>query len=121
MDLMDELLSNSPGGSGREQAVIICLQFPIGKLQQQKVRDAIIDLDAIIRDVIETSEVGMYNGHEFCEGEEQESVTFYIQGEDATAIYQEITPILDSLPSLSGFYVIRRYSLLIKNQVPLNS
>src|SRR6266404_834920 len=110
MDLADELHRNSPIGSGREQAVIICLQFPIGKLQEQKARDAVLDLDDILRVVIETSCVGIYGGHEFCEGEEEESVTFYISGEDASKIYQEIQPILESLQSLSGFYIIKRYS-----------
>lgn len=117
MDLTDELLSNSPDGSGREQAVIICLQFPIGKLQQQKARDAIVDLDAIIRDVIETSEVGVYDGHEFCEG----SVTFFIYGGDANKIYQEIRPILQSLSSLQEVSIIKRYSNWSEDQLSLSS
>src|SRR6266568_7506288 len=115
MDLSDELYGNSPIGSGREQAVIICLQFPIGKLQKQKARDAIVDLDDILRVVIEASGVGTYNGHTLSEGAEEESVTFYMYGEDAGIIYQEIKPILQSLPSLSGFYIIKRYS-----QIPVN-
>ena len=122
MDLTDELLDNLPGGDRQdEQAVIICLQFPIGKLQNQKALNAIFDLDAIIREVIETSGVGTYDGNEFCEGEEEESVTFYIHGKDAAAIYQEIALILESLPSLSGFYVIKRYSSFTEDTIPLTS
>jgi hypothetical protein len=111
MDPADELLDNSPVGDRQdEQAVILCLQFPIGKLQEQKALDAIFDLDDILRDVIETSGVGRYDGHELCESEVEESVTFYIYGEDAGSIYEEIQPILESLPSLSGFYIIKRFS-----------
>ena len=121
MDLTDELVDNLPGGDRQGQAVIICLQFPIGKLQKQKALNAIFELDAIIREVIETSGVGTYDGNEFCEGEEEESVTFYIHGDDAAAIYQEIAPILDALPSLSGYYIIRRYSQFTDEQVPLSS
>lgn len=120
MDLKEELFDNSPIGSGREQAVILCLQFPIGKLQQKKALNAVFELDTILREVIETSGVGNYGGNEFAEGEEEESVTFYLYGEDATAIYHEIQPILASLPSLSGFYVIKRYSQTSEDHVLLS-
>src|SRR5215470_17080653 len=102
MNLKDELPNNSPRGDRQdEQAVIICLQFPKGKLQQQKARNAVFELDAILREVIETSDVGTYGGNEFAENEEEESVTFYLYGEDATKIYREIHPILEALPSLA--------------------
>src|SRR5579863_9854630 len=102
MDLTDELLNNSLVGNRQdEQAVIICLQFPIGKFEEQKARDAIFDLDKILRKVIETSGVGYYYGHEFYEGPDEESVKFFINGEDANDIYEEINPILQALPSLS--------------------
>src|SRR6185503_20215620 len=101
MDLTDELFDNSLLGSGRDQAVIICLQFPIGKLQQQKALNAVFELDSILREAVETSGAGSYGGNEFCESEQEESVTFYFYGKDAAAIYHEIQPILGSLPSLS--------------------
>jgi hypothetical protein len=120
MDLSDELRGNSLFGSGREQAVIICLQFPIGKLQEKKARDALFDLGNIFREVIESSGVGTYNGYEFSNGEEQESVTFYIYGEDASRIYREIKPILYSLPSLSELYIIKRFSSFLEEHFPLS-
>ena len=121
MDLTDELHGNSPIGSGREQAVIICLQFPIGKLKEKKALDAVLDLEDILRTVIESSRVGVYEGHEVCEASDGESVTFFIYGEDASKIYQEIKPILQSLPSLTGFSVIKRYSQFLEDQFPLSS
>lgn len=122
MDPTDELLDNSPVGVRQEeQAVIICLQFPIGKLENKKALDAVFDLDDIIREVIETSGVGRYDGHEFCERQNEESVTFYIYGNDASMIYQEIKPILQLLPSLSGFYIIKRYSQFTEEQIPMSS
>jgi hypothetical protein len=53
MDLKDELLNNSPDGDRQEeQAVIICLQFPIGKLQGKKALAAVFDLDDILTVII---------------------------------------------------------------------
>jgi hypothetical protein len=121
MELTDELLEMLPGGNTQEQAVIICLQFPIGKFQQKKALDAIFDLDAIFREVVEASGVGNYAGNEFCEGEGEESVTFYISGEDASRIYQEIKPILQSLSSLQEVSIIKHYSNSSKDQFPLRS
>lgn len=116
MDLTDELFHNSPDGDRQdEQAVIICLQFPIGKLQQKKALDAVFDLDDIFREIVESSHVGRYDGHEFCEGTEEESVTFYIYGKDANKIYQKIKPILQSLPSLQEVSIIKRYSQFYEN------
>jgi hypothetical protein len=111
MDLTDELHGNSPIGSRQdEQAVIICLQFPIGKLQNKKALDAVFDLDDILQEVVETSGVGRYDGHEFRKGPEEESVSFFMYGKDAGRIYQELKPILQSLPISSGSYVLKRYS-----------
>lgn len=121
MDLTDELFDSSPIGSRQdEQAVIICLQFPIGKLQQKRALNAVFELDAILREVIETSGVGSYGGNEFAEGEEEESVTFYLYGQDATEIYHEIQPILDSLHNVTGFYIIKRYSQTTEVNLPLS-
>jgi len=118
MDLTDELFDNSPDGDRQdEQAVIISLQFPIGKLQEKKARDAVFDLDEILRDVVEASGVGTFGGNEFCESEEEESVTFYLYGEDAGAIYHEVQPILDSLSNLVSFSIIKRYSQFYENLV----
>jgi len=122
MDLTDELVDNLPGGDRQdEQAVIICLQFPIGKLEEEKARDAVLDLDDILRTVIESSHVGIYNGHEFCETAEEESVKFFISGNDASKIYQEIKPIMQSLPSLQGFYIIKRYGHFEETQYNISS
>jgi len=116
MNLKDELPGNSPRGNRQdEQAVIICLQFPKGKLENKKALNAIFELEAILREVIHQSEVGTYGGNEFAQTDIEESVTFYLYGDDATKIYHEVQPILDSLPSLSGFYVIKRYSALLES------
>ena len=124
MDLTDTIVDDLPGGDRQdEQAVIICLQFPIGKLQEQKALDAVFDLDDILCSVIETSGAGHYDGHEFCEGPDEESVTFFIYGDDANRIYNEIKPILQSLPMLPGSYVMRQYSSdnNFNDHIPLRS
>jgi len=118
MNLTDELLDNSPVGDRQdEQAVIICLQFPIGKFEEQKALAAIFDLDNILREVIETSGVGRYDGNEFCVGPDEESVKFFIYGLDANAIYREIKSILQFLPGLPSFYIIKRYTNFTENQL----
>jgi len=120
MDLTDELLDNSQVGDRQdEQAIIICLQFPIGKFEEQKARAAINDLDEILRDAIETSGVGIYDGHKFSEGLDEERVKFFIRGKSANRIYSEIKPILQSLSSLQQFYIIKRFSSFIENQFSL--
>jgi hypothetical protein len=122
MDLTDELHDNSPRGNRQdEQAVIICLQFPKGKLQNKKALNAILELGAIVREVIETSCVGTYGGNEFAETDFDESVTFYLYGDDATTIYHEVQPVLDLLPGLTGFYIIKRYSALLKSTTSIIS
>jgi len=122
MDPKDELLDNLSGGDRQdEQAVIICLQFPAGKFKKQKALYAVFELDAIFRYVIETSAVGNYDGFEICEGPDEESVKFFIYGQDARQIYAEIKPILESLQNLPEIQVIKRYSHLIEDQFPLNS
>lgn len=66
MDLTDELRDNLLDGDRQnKQAVIICLQFLIGKLQEQKARDAVLDLDNILHVTIETSGIGMYTDMNF--------------------------------------------------------
>ena len=117
MDLTDELLDNSQVGDRQdEQAIIICLQFPIGKFEEQKARSAISDLNEILREAIETSDVGIYDGHKFSEGFDEERVKFFIHGKSASRIYSEIKPILQSLSSLQHFYIIKRFSIFTENQ-----
>jgi hypothetical protein len=117
MDLTDELSDNSQVGDRQdEQAVIICLQFPIGKFEEKKARNAIFDLDDIFRNVVETSGVGRYAGNKFCNGADEEIVKFFMYGKDANAIYQEIRPILQALPSLQEVSIIKRYSKFAEDQ-----
>jgi hypothetical protein len=117
MDLKDELLNNSPDGDRQEeQAVIICLQFPIGKLQGKKALAAVFDLDDILREVVETSGVGISNGHNTCVDQEEDSVMYYIYGANANRIYQVIKPILQSLPSLQEVSITKRYSQFSEEQ-----
>ncbi|HSX09545.1 MAG TPA: hypothetical protein VLF93_05295 [Candidatus Saccharimonadales bacterium] len=122
MDLTDELFDNSPGGDRQdEQAVILCLQFPIGKFESKKAHNAIFDLNVILKEVIETSGVGVYDGFEFVEGTDEELVKFFMRGQDARALYKQVKEILELLPHLTSFYIIKRYSQFFTDQFPLNS
>lgn len=111
MDLRDGFNHNSPDGDRQEeQAVIIRLQFPIGKLENKRALAAIFDLGNIFKEVIEASGLGMYNGHETRIDQDVESVTFYMYGSNANSIYHMVKPILQSLPSLQEVSIIKRYS-----------
>lgn len=119
MDLTDELFDNSPAGVRQdEQAVIICLQFPIGKFEEQKALDAVFDLDKILRNVIETSDTGRYVGNEFYKGSEDERVKFFIYGKSASTIYQVIKPIFQSMQNLTSYYIIKRYAAFSEELYP---
>lgn len=111
MDLTDDLRGGLPGDSRQdEQAVIICLQFPVGKFEDENALAAVVDLDDIFTSVIETSGLGTYNGHALFVGNEDESLVFVISGQDANLLYREIKPILEFLPQLPGSYIIKRYT-----------
>lgn len=109
MALLDKLANLSDGNRQGEQAVIICLQFPVGKLQEKKAVDALYDLDDIFCNIIQTSGTGTYDGHEFCEGPDEESVRFFMYGPDANRMYDEIKPILQALPRLQEVSIIKQY------------
>lgn len=118
MDPADELRDNSPIGSRQdEQAVIICLHFPIGKLKNKKASAAIADLGDVLREIIVSSHVGRYGGYEFCESKEEECVTFYLYGKNAHNIYQEVKQVRESLSTLPGFSISKRYIPLSSNHV----
>ena len=113
MILTDELVDNLPGGKRQdEQAVIICLQFPVGKLQEQKAIDALSDLGDIFSLILETSCVGRFERIEYNEEPDVESVAFFMYGTNANHIYAEIKPILQCLPNLPEFSVFKQYSQL---------
>ena len=113
MDLADTL---SGGKRQDEQAVIICLQFPTGKLHDKKALNAVFNLDTILREMVNESDVGFYEGHEFYKGYGEECVTFFIYGEDASRIYQELKPVLQFLHRLQRFSVIKCYARCLNNQ-----
>lgn len=89
--------------------VLVYLSFPVHKFDSQKAIDAIFDLESLMREVIEETGVGVFDGNEFCEGSDGESVTFFMYGNDADKIYEAISPLLAYLPRLPGSYILKRY------------
>jgi len=122
MDLTDKLLDDLSGGERQDmQVVIICLHFPAGKLQKQKVRDAVFDLDEIFRDVIEMSGIGVYAGYKMQEENDGDSVIYTVYGRAANLIYRELRPILHVIPMLPGSYIIKRYAQCTKDSHNITS
>ncbi len=92
-----------------QQALLVCLQFPVGVLEDENKLDAVYYFEDILIDVIEKTHVGQFDGNEFCEAPDEESVTFFMYGPDANKMYETIEPVLSYLPSLPGSYVIKCY------------
>lgn len=92
-----------------QHAVLICLQFEVGELDNNKKVNAVFKLDEILCEIVEKTGVGKYDGNEFCEGPDEESVTFFIYGKDADTIHETISPVLSYLPKLPGSYILKRY------------
>lgn len=93
----------------KQHMVLVCLQFTIGALEKKSRLDAVYDLDDVLMNIVEETGVGEYSGHEFCEGPDEESVTFFMYGEDADKIHETIIPVLNYVPKLPGSYILKRY------------
>lgn len=93
----------------KRHSVMLYLKFQVGKLDDKKALDAVFDLDDLLREVVEKTGVGRFDGNEFCEGPDETSVTFFIYGTDADVIHGAISPVLAYLPSLPGSYVHKIY------------
>lgn len=91
------------------QGVQLCFQFPIGKFSSDEAFDAAMKLEDVIRDIVETEGVGYVDGHELCEGEDEESITYFIYGDDANQIYEAVAPIISHVPFIQGSYVLKQF------------
>ncbi len=100
-----------------EHAVLIFLQFSEGKLESERAVNAIFDLQELLSEEIEGNGVGLFDGNEFFE----DTVTFFIYGPDANAIYEVIQPVISGLPVLPGSYIVKRYGDIgaPEEQIPL--
>lgn len=108
---LEELLEDQEPDP-KEQVVSISLVFPPGALRDgQPKLDAVFSLENIFIEVVEETGVGQFDGNEFCECEEEDSVTFFISGQDADLIFETIRPILMCLPELPGSSITKRYSM----------
>lgn len=96
-------------GGQKQQTIFIYLNFPMHALEKEARLEAVFQLQDILTEVIEVTQVGKFDGNEFCKGPAEESVTFFIYGDSADTIYSTIEPILNRLPNLPGSYLIKRY------------
>ena len=113
MVLKDKLDTNlSSGNRQDEQAVIICLLFPGGKLRNPNALKALNDLAKLIAEIITTSGLGTLLGYRFYSSIEQDTISLYLYGENARELYNEIKPIIDSLSGVKESYVLKRFSLI---------
>lgn len=94
--------------------VLIYLKFPIGKLDNPKALNAVYDLEDILFKIVEDNKIGRFDGNEFCDGPNDESVTFFIYGDDADKISDIILPIVSKLPVLSGSHILKKYGTVEK-------
>lgn len=97
----DKIVEKSPN----EQAVLIFLQFSMGKFSNERAFDAILALEEILREEIEFEQLGQLENNEISE----DAVTFFIYGISADAIADRVLPILSTIPCISGSYILKQY------------
>lgn len=85
--------------------LVLFLQFPHGRMIKESAVEAVFDLQEILMDIIENSNVGILDGNEFCD----DTVAFFMYGPDADAIHETINPLVVLLPKLPGSFILKRY------------
>lgn len=95
-----------------EQFVLIYLKFPTGSLDDESALNAVFELEDILVDAVETDCVGTFDGNEFCD----DTVTFFIYGQDANRISEAIYPIISKIKTLPGSYILKNHGLQAKEQ-----
>ncbi len=94
MEPMDDVIVYSQTG----HAVEVFLTFHARGFAEERVLNAIFEIDELLREIIEGTDVGLYDGHEHGDN----SVTYFIFGPDANQIHETIEPVLSYLPPLPG-------------------
>lgn len=94
-----------------EDAVLITLIFPEDRTDNEKVFDALMKLENLIRETLELYDLGYIDGHEFMMvyGHNDE-ITYFIYGPSADDIVKRVKPLVTGLPYLPGSFIVKQYS-----------
>lgn len=92
------------------QSVLLCFQFPRGKLDTDQAFNALMEYEDVLRDIMDITELGDVDGHEFCEGDEEHSITFFLYGKEADKIYDAVLPTIAYIPFSEGSYILKQYA-----------
>lgn len=84
---------------------LLYFKFLIGQLESDKAFDVLMEFEDILREIVESEDLGSVDGHEFCYGEDEESITFFIYTTDGERLYNSIEPLFAYIPFLPGSYV----------------
>lgn len=90
-----------------EKTFLIYFKFPIGQLDGDKAFDVLMEFEDILREIVESENLGNVDGHEFCYGEAEESITFFIYTTDEEKLFKLIEPLLVYIPCLPCSYVLK--------------
>lgn len=91
----------------REKTFLLYFKFSIGQLESDKAFDALMEFEDILRKVVESENLGNVDGHEFCYGGDEESITFFIYTTDEEKLYQMIEPLIVYVSCLPGSYILK--------------
>lgn len=83
---------------------MIHLVFPRGALDDERKIDAIFMLEDLLQEILGKTGTGKLDGDEFCE----DTVTFFIYGQNANDLYNIISPIITSIKFSKGSYLVKQ-------------
>lgn len=86
---------------------LLYFKFPIGQLESDRAFDVLMEFEDILREIVESENLGNIDGHEFCYGDDEESITFFIYTKDEEKLYKLIEPLVSYIPCLPGSYILK--------------
>jgi hypothetical protein len=96
---------NGKAQGGEEQALIVWIRLGDDRSGTPKERENIFKLEGELRQAIEKSGAGEYDGNEIGGG----FFTLYMYGSSASRLWETAAPVLKRFHSPTGSYAIKRY------------
>lgn len=99
------MLRRTSSAIEEKDLLLIVLVFPPYVLENESKLDALFAFEDVLREIVEINRVGTVDGNEIGDT----TITFFIYGKNADAIYDILFPVLSRFPFRPGSYVIKHY------------
>lgn len=99
--------------TGLDKLLLLYLKFPLGKLDGDKVFDALMEFEDILREIVESENLGNVDGHEFSYGKDEESISFFIYTNDENRLYELVRLLIRHIPCIPGSCVVKSEGAII--------